>query len=176
LPLQSGSDLILRLMNRNYTARTYQKKLLRLAAISSDIALGTDVIAGFPAEGDKEFMSTYTMIKELPFSYVHTFPYSARIGTVAADLKPQIPGNITSDRVEMLKELNRAKQEAFISAQTDKTLDAIAEGEDASGYTTGTTSNYLKVDVQGSSIKRGSVVFVRTTAVQGDRLRGVMIS
>ena len=176
LPLQSGSDQILRLMNRNYTARTFQKKLLRLAAISSDIALGTDVIAGFPAEGDKEFISTHTMIKELPFSYVHAFPYSARIGTVAADLKPQIPGNITSDRVEMVKELSRAKQEAFASAQADKTLDAIAEGDEVSGYTTGTTSNYLKVDIQGSRIIRGSVVFIRTTAVNGDRLRGVMIS
>jgi len=176
LPLQSGSDLILKLMNRNYTAQTYQKKLLRLAATSSDIALGTDVIVGFPAEQLKEFMGTYKLITELPFSYIHTFPYSARRGTLAANLKPQIAGNIIADRSEAVKELSRARKTAFASAQTDKTLDVIAEAEDPSGYTTGTTSNYLKVDIKGNRIKRGSAVFVRSIAINGDRLQGVMIS
>jgi threonylcarbamoyladenosine tRNA methylthiotransferase MtaB len=176
LPLQSGSDLILKLMNRNYTVKTYKKKLLRLSSLSSDIALGTDVIVGFPAEGHKEFMLTYELIKELPFSYVHTFPFSARSGTLAANLKPQIAGNVISDRAEAVKELSRAKKIAFASAQANKILDAIAEEEAVHGYTTGTTSNYLKIDMRGNRLNRGSVVFVRSVAVNGDRLQGVMIS
>lgn len=176
LPLQSGSDHILKLMNRTYTAKIYQKMLLRLACISSDIALGTDVIVGFPAEGHEEFMFTYEFIKELPFSYFHTFPYSARIGTLAAKLKPQVAGNIISDRAEAVKELGRAKKKAFTSAQANRILDVIAEGEDAQGYSTGTTSNYLKIEMSCNRLSRGSMVFVRSIAVDSDRLRGVLIS
>lgn len=176
LPLQSGSNLILRLMNRNYTAQIYVRKLLRLSNIYTDIALGTDVIVGFPAEDQKEFMLTLEMIKELPFSYVHTFPYSSRSGTVAANLKPHVSGNIISDRAEAVKELSRAKKNAFASAQVNKILTAITEGQDTQGCMTGTTSNYLKIDMVGSRLRRGSVVVVRSVAVSSDRLIGVMIS
>jgi threonylcarbamoyladenosine tRNA methylthiotransferase MtaB len=176
LPLQSGSDQILKLMNRNYTAQSYQKKLLRLSKISSDMAFGTDVIVGFPAEGHKEFLSTRILINELPFSYVHTFPFSARRGTLAATIEPLIAYNIISDRAESLKELSRAKKKAFASAQANKILAVIAEGEDTYGHTSGTTSNYLKIDMGSIRLSRGSVVFVRSIAVNDDRLRGVMIS
>ena len=176
LPLQSGSNLILKLMNRNYTAQIYQRKLLRLSNICSDIALGTDVIVGFPSEDHKDFMFTYEMIRELPFSYVHTFPYSPRSGTVAANLKPHISGNIISDRAESVKELSRAKKRAFASAQVNRILSVITEGQDAQGCSTGTTSNYLKIDMMGCRLKRGSMVFVRSVAVISDRLQGVMIS
>lgn len=176
VPLQSGSDLILKLMNRNYTAQTYKKKLLRLANISSDIALGTDLIVGFPSEGQKEFILSYEFIEELPFSYIHTFPYSARSGTFAANLKPRIADHIISERADAIKELSRAKKTAFASAQTNRILDTIAEEEDDQGYTTGTTSNYLKIDMKGNRLKRGSVVFVRSVAINRDRLRGLLIS
>ncbi len=176
LPLQSGSDMILKLMNRNYTAKTYRKKLLRFAGISSGISLGTDVIVGFPAEGHKEFILTYELIKELPFSYIHTFPYSERSGTLAANLKPRIAGNIISDRAEAMKALSSAKKIAFASAQVNRIHDAIAEEEDAQGHMAATSSNYLKIDMKGNRLKRGSVIFVRPVAVNSDRLRGVMIS
>ncbi|MBI5632053.1 MAG: tRNA (N(6)-L-threonylcarbamoyladenosine(37)-C(2))-methylthiotransferase MtaB [Nitrospirae bacterium] len=176
LPLQSGSDLILKLMNRNYTGKTFRKKLLHLSGISSDIAFGTDVIVGFPAEEHREFMLTHEMIKELPFAYVHTFPYSPRSGTLAANLKPQIAGNIISDRAEAVKGLSSAKKSAFTSAQANKILDVIAEEENGDGDTTATTSNYLKIAIKSGRLCRGSVVFVRSVADNSDRLRGVMIS
>ncbi|MBI5848400.1 MAG: tRNA (N(6)-L-threonylcarbamoyladenosine(37)-C(2))-methylthiotransferase MtaB [Nitrospirae bacterium] len=176
LPLQSGSDLTLKRMNRNYSVETYRKKLLRLSDISSEIALGTDIIVGFPAEEHKEFMMTYELIKELPFSYVHTFPYSPRNGTSASKLKPQISGNIIADRADAVKELGRAKKQTFMSTQTDKILDAIAEEADERGYTTCTTSNYLKVVMKNIRLSRGSVVFVRSVAGDSDILTGVMIS
>ncbi len=176
LPLQSGSDLVLGLMKRNYTVRTYRRKLERLACISSDIALGTDVIVGFPGEEHPEYLRTYEMVKELPFSYVHTFPYSARVGTLAANLKQQIAGNIICDRADALKVLNSAKKMAFASTQLDKILDAVAEEEDAQGHCVCTTSNYLKVEMNGRRLQRGSVVFVRSIEVCNDHLRGVMIS
>jgi len=176
LPLQSGSDLILASMKRNYTAKTYQRKLLRLAGISPEIALGTDVIVGFPAERHKDYLLTYEQIKELPISYIHTFPYSSRSGTLASKLKPQIAGNIISERADALKELSRAKWNTFASAQTYKILDAIVEDVDSQGHMAATTSNYLKVDMTGSRLNRGTVVFVRSMAVNGYRLSGVMIS
>jgi len=176
LPLQSGNDRILKLMNRNYTVSAYQKKLLHLSNISSDIALGTDVIVGFPSEGQKEFMSTYEIVRDLPFSYVHTFPYSARKGTLASNLKAQVAGNIILDRAQVMKELAATKKTAFASAQVNKILEAIAEEKDVRGYTTATTSNYLKLAMKGSRLNRGSAVFVRSIAVSGDRLIGVMIT
>lgn len=176
LPLQSGSDLILKLMNRNYSALTYRKKLLRLSLISSDIALGTDVIVGFPAEEDREFMLTYKLINELPFSYIHTFPFSSRSGTAAANLKPQIRGNIISERAEAVKELSRAKQMAFASMQSDTILDIIAEEEDDQGNSIGTTSNYLKIGMKNNRLIRGSVVFIRSVANNSEQLSGVMIT
>lgn len=176
LPLQSGSDMILRLMNRNYTVNAYHNKLQRLAGLSSGLALGTDVIVGFPAEGDKEFRLTYELVNELPFSYVHTFPYSARSGTAAADLKPRISDRIISQRADALNGLSRAKKAAFTSVHCNKILDSIAEEEGVDGYTVGTTSNYLKIDIKASRLNKGSVVFVRSMAGNGDRLQGVMIS
>lgn len=177
LPLQSGSDLILKLMNRNYSALAYKKKLLRLSRISADLALGTDVIVGFPAEEQKEFMVTYKLVsEELPFSYIHLFPYSRRSGTLAADLKPQISGNIISERIAVMKELGRAKRRAFVSTQVDKILDVIAEEEDGKGVSIGTTSNYLKVVMKADRLRRGSVIFVRSEAEDDDQLRGVMIT
>ncbi len=176
LPLQSGNDRILKIMNRNYTVSAYQKKLLRLSNISSDIALGTDVIVGFPTEEHKEFLSTYEFINEHSFAYVHAFPYSVRNGTLAANLKPRITGNIISDRAKALKDLSRAKRAAFASTQANKILDAIAEEENDPGYVTATTSNYLKIEMKGSKLKRGSTVFVRSLPVSGDRLLGVMIT
>lgn len=176
LPIQSGNDQILRLMNRNYTVSAFQKKLLRLSDISADMALGTDVIVGFPGEGHREFMVTYELLRELPFSYIHAFPYSARKGTLAAKLKPHVAGDIIADRAKAMKELAAAKKTAFASAQTDKILDAIAEEHDARGHTTATTSNYLKIAMKGSRLRRGSAVFVRSIAVIDDRLIGVMIS
>lgn len=176
LPLQSGSDSILARMNRNYTVQTYNKKISRLSAISPDIAFGTDIIVGFPGETHEDFVLTRNMLHELPFSYIHTFPYSPRNGTVAADLKPQIPDKLISERAESIKELSRAKRKAFASSQTNKTLAAIAEAEDARGYTNVTTSNYLKVEIMGSKLNRGSIVFIRSIAAHGDCLQGVMIS
>lgn len=176
LPLQSGSDLILKLMNRNYSALSYRKKLLRLSQISSDIAFGTDVIVGFPAEEDREFMLTYELINELPFSYIHTFPFSSRSGTLAADLKPQITGTIISERAKAVKELGRAKIKAFTSLQADKILDVIAEEEDDDGYSICTTSNYLKIVMKDNRLSRGSVVFIRSVANNSEQLSGVMIT
>ncbi len=176
LPLQSGNDRILKLMNRNYTVSAYQKKLLRLSNISSDIALGTDVIVGFPTEEHEEFLATYKFIKEHSFAYVHTFPFSARKGTMASNLKLPIAGNIIADRAKALKDLSRAKRTAFASAQANKILDAIAEEESDQGYVTATTSNYLKIEMKESKLKRGSTVFVRSLPVSGNRLKGVMIT
>ncbi len=176
LPLQSGSDRILRLMNRNYTAQGYVKKLLGLSARYSDLSLGTDVIVGFPAEDNAEFIRTRDLIRELPFSYIHTFPYSARSGTAASAFEPKIERQIINERAKAVQEIGRTKQRAFLSAQSDRIHDAVAEADDYDGCTTGTTSNYVKIEIKGTRIKRGSVVFVRSVAAESGRLTGILIT
>jgi threonylcarbamoyladenosine tRNA methylthiotransferase MtaB len=176
LPLQSGSDKILRLMSRNYSAINYKKTVIRIAEKYSDLSIGTDVIAGFPGEGQKEFQETYQMIQELPFSYLHIFPYSVRAGTAASHMKPSIPATVITERTELLRRLSRAKKERHVRGHLQKILDVIIEEKEDNGYMSGTASNYLKVRMRSDNIKPGSMVFVRSTAVEGTSLKGFVVT
>ena len=104
IPLQAGSDHILKLMNRRYDKKYFKNKVDEIRKIRKDISLTTDVIVGFPSETEKEFQETLDFCKEIGFSKIHVFPYSDRNGTVASRMKDKIPGNIKKDRVRRLIE------------------------------------------------------------------------
>jgi threonylcarbamoyladenosine tRNA methylthiotransferase MtaB len=176
LPLQSGSDRILDLMKRNYSAANYKKAIIKIAERFGDLSIGTDVIAGFPGEGQKEFRETYQMIQELPFSYLHIFPYSVRAGTAASRMKPSIPAMVITERTELLKRLSNAKKERHARGHLQKILDVIVEEKEDNGYMSGTASNYLKVRMLSDNINPGSMVFVRSTAVEGTALKGFVVT
>jgi threonylcarbamoyladenosine tRNA methylthiotransferase MtaB len=149
VPLQSGSDRILRVMHRWYRAAHYAERVNRIRQISPNAAIGADVIVGFPGETDEDFQATYELIERLPFTYLHVFSFSARPGTEGANLTTPVPAAIIRERARTLRALARKKSYEFRAAQTGRVLRALTlvGGEDT--WTPALTSNYLKVRIPG---------------------------
>ncbi|MFA5354863.1 MAG: tRNA (N(6)-L-threonylcarbamoyladenosine(37)-C(2))-methylthiotransferase MtaB [Thermodesulfovibrionales bacterium] len=144
VPLQSGDDNILKSMNRLYSSQDFLRSVDEIFSRVPDIGLGTDVIVGFPGEGEVEFGNTRRILEFLPFSYLHIFPYSPRPKTRAALFPKQVPGNIKKERATELRALGEEKRRRFIRRHEGKILDFIVEGGADSGWS-GTTGNYIKV-------------------------------
>lgn len=176
VPLQSGDDGILKAMKRGYDSGHFYNKIMQVMEVLGDIALGTDVIAGFPGEGEKEFENTLNLLNSLPFTYIHSFPYSPRPGTWAANLKETVPAGEKKKRVTLLKGLSERKRDAYMHAQIGKSLDALAEQQRPDGTYLGTSSNYLKVRFAAGHCPRRSVVSVRVVGVQEGCLLGERIN
>lgn len=170
VPLQSGDDGILTAMKRGYRAGHFVEKLNKISEYLGDIALGTDVIVGFPGEGGQAFENTLNVLNSLPFTYIHAFPYSARPGTAAAGLSDSVPSNEKKRRVSVLRRLSERKKAAYMTAQIGRTLDTLIEETYPDGSCLGTSSNYLKVRATGIDCPRGSIVSVRALGLQDGRL------
>jgi threonylcarbamoyladenosine tRNA methylthiotransferase MtaB len=153
VPMQSGSDAVLRRMHRKYRPWHYREKIERIHAAMPDAAIGADVMVGFPGETEAEFEATRQMIADLPFTYLHVFTYSPRPGTPAAQMKNQIPVSIARERNRILRELASEKKLAFMRGFIGKTVEAITLnvcGNDADGeFTECLTDNYLKLRLRG---------------------------
>jgi len=149
VPLQSGSDRILRAMHRWYRAAHYAERVKRIRQISPNAAIGADVIVGFPGETDEDFQATYELIERLPFTYLHVFSFSARPGTAGANLAAPLPGAIIRERARTLRTLARKKSSEFRAAQAGRVFRALTlvGGEDT--WTPALTANYLKVRIPG---------------------------
>jgi threonylcarbamoyladenosine tRNA methylthiotransferase MtaB len=153
VPMQSGSDAVLRRMHRKYRPWHYREKIERIHAAMPDAAIGADVMVGFPGETDAEFEATRRMIEDLPFTYLHVFTYSPRPGTPAAEMHDQVPVQIARERNRILRELASEKKLAFMRGFIGKTLAAITlnvVGTDSDGeFTEALTDNYLKLRLDG---------------------------
>jgi len=147
IPLQSGSDRILGKMGRPYTSAFYRNLIYDITDTLPEVAIGADVITGFPCESETDFEKTATLIESLPLAYLHVFPFSDRKGTQAAKMSHQIPAHITKERASHLRALGRRKKHAFSTAQIGKTVAVLVEGPDlrAASHVQGFTPNYLKV-------------------------------
>jgi threonylcarbamoyladenosine tRNA methylthiotransferase MtaB len=128
VPLQSGSDAVLRRMHRKYRPWHYREKIQKIRAAMPTAAIGADVMAGFPGETDAEFESTRRLIEDLPFTYLHVFTYSARPGTPAAALANQVPVHVARERNKVLRDLAAAKKLAFMQSLIGESLEAITLG------------------------------------------------
>jgi len=153
VPLQSGSDAVLRRMRRKYRPWHYREKIEKIRAAMPTAAIGADVMVGFPGETDAEFECTRRLIEDLPFTYLHVFTYSARPGTPAAAMPNQIPVHEARWRNRILRELAAEKKLAFMRSFIGTELDAITLnviGSDAGGdFTEALTDNYLKLRLRG---------------------------
>lgn len=158
VPMQSGSDAVLRRMHRKYRPWHYREKVTKLREAMPTAAIGADVMVGFPGETDSEFESTRRMIEELPFTYLHVFTYSARPGTPAATMPKQVPVPVARERNRILRELAARKRLAFmrsligneieaITLKNTRSADLSARGEQET--TEALTDNYLKMYVKG---------------------------
>ncbi|MGA7169151.1 MAG: tRNA (N(6)-L-threonylcarbamoyladenosine(37)-C(2))-methylthiotransferase MtaB [Candidatus Sulfotelmatobacter sp.] len=157
VPLQSGSDQVLRRMHRKYRPWHYRGKIEKIRAAMPTAAIGADVMVGFPGETDAEFECTRRLIEELPFTYLHVFTYSARPGTAAAKMANQVPIHVARERNQILRDLAASKKMAFMRSFIGKPLDAItlnavhngAEGE----LTEALTDNYQKLYLRGRHLQ-----------------------
>ena len=144
LPLQTGNDKILKLMNRKYDTAFFKDKINKIRMVRPEISITTDVIVGFPYETDEDFNETVDFIKEINFSELHVFPYSQRSGTVAAKM-PQVDGNIKKERVKALLNLSKELSQCYYSKFIGKVESVLVETVHDEKYMVGHTSNYLKV-------------------------------
>jgi threonylcarbamoyladenosine tRNA methylthiotransferase MtaB len=176
VPLQSGSDRILRAMRRPYTTATYRRVVERLASAIPRLGLGADVIVGFPGETEADFAATLDLVGALPFSYLHVFPYSARQGTSAATLPGRLDARTVADRARQLREVGAARRRAFQAAMVGRTEDVLVletrQGE--GGELTGLTGNYIEVAFAGPDHLRRRVARVRVVGTDETAARGVL--
>jgi threonylcarbamoyladenosine tRNA methylthiotransferase MtaB len=150
VPLQSGSDRILRAMHRWYRAAHYAERIQLVRNALPHAAIGADVIAGFPGETNEDFAATFDFIARLPFTYLHVFSFSARPGTKAADLGAPVSLAVTRDRARALRALGQQKSAAFRELQAGRNVRALTLARGGDTWTEALTGNYLKVLVEGS--------------------------
>jgi threonylcarbamoyladenosine tRNA methylthiotransferase MtaB len=152
IPLQSGDDSILASMKRNYTSRFYEDLIDRIAKQVPGIALGADIIVGYPGEGEKEFQNTMRLVERSPLTHLHVFSYSPRPGTPAAEMKDQVPEQIKKERSVSLRILGMKKNLFFRNAHQGSELDVIVEDklDRDTGLLTGLTDNYIRVIIYGA--------------------------
>mgnify|MGYP004670039833 FL=1 len=144
IPLQAGSDEILKRMNRKYDLKYYEDKINKIRQIRPDISISTDLIVGFPYETDDLFQSTLEFSRKMNFSKIHVFPYSKRVGTPAATMPNQVDENVKKDRVKKLMDLSNKLEEEYYNKFIGKELDILVEECD-NNVSIGHTSNYLMV-------------------------------
>ena len=153
VPLQSGSDTVLRRMHRKYRPWHYRDKIERIRAAIPSGAIGADVMVGFPGESDREFADTYRMIERLPLTYLHVFTFSARPGTLAASLPQPVPAQVARERNRILRQLGTEKKLAFMRSFVGSKLRAITlsspSPECPDNTTQALSDNYLSVRVRG---------------------------
>jgi threonylcarbamoyladenosine tRNA methylthiotransferase MtaB len=162
VPLQTGSDKLLKAMGRPYKAAEYAAKLERAAELLPGLCLGADVLVGLPGEDEQAFAETKGLLERLPIAYLHVFPYSPRPGTRAATMPNRPKGPEVKQRAEILRELGRAKRLAFVRSQVGRELSAVVEG---SGLAR--TDNYCLVEL-GPGFKPGQKVRLKAQGVNAE--------
>ena len=145
IPLQSGSDELLKKMKRRYLRKTYTNRVSQIKKVMPNACIGVDVIVGFPGETDALFLETYNYLNEMDISYLHVFTYSERPNTAAVDLDGIVPKKVRAKRSKMLRGLSAKKRRSFYESQLDNTLTVLFENENKEGYINGFTENYVKV-------------------------------
>ena len=145
IPLQSGSDSLLKLMKRRYMTNLYQERVSKIREVMPNCCIGVDVIIGFPGETEEHFLETYHFLNDLDISYLHVFTYSERDNTPAATMDGVVPIKVRNKRSKMLRGLSVKKRRSFYESQLGNELTVLFESENKAGYINGFTENYVKV-------------------------------
>jgi threonylcarbamoyladenosine tRNA methylthiotransferase MtaB len=178
ISLQSGDDLVLKKMNRHYTSKEFEGLVRSIHLKIPLAAIGLDIMAGFPGEGDAACRNTYSLIRDLPVSYLHVFPFSPRKGTSAAGFPGQIGQNLIRKRAKMLRELGREKREAFLRSCLGEEVPVLAEGwhPRKEGTIKGFSDNYLSVVFRSSYLVKNRILKVRLEQVANGIVLGTPLS
>ena len=176
LPLQSGSDEILKAMHRPYMTKNFSDLTSRLVKEIPEISIGTDLIVGFPGETEKHFEETLNFLNSQPFSKIHVFPYSLREGTLAAEMKNQIDSQTKKIRAAKVLEIANTKEKIFAEKIIGQTVEIIAETEE-NGLIDGLTKNYIRGYVPADEkIKLGEFIRVKAEKIFKNGIRGEFLS
>jgi threonylcarbamoyladenosine tRNA methylthiotransferase MtaB len=170
LPLQHGSDGVLRAMGRPYSAGHVRSLMRRIREVSPGTAVGADVIVGFPGEDDQAFAESHAIIEDLGFTYLHVFPFSTRPGTAAANLPGRPDDEVISRRAAALRALSRKSREAFAASRIGAEEEVLIT-QSCDGRVRGLSSSYIVVDAPGRAVQ-GDIVRVRMIDLEGQTLQG----
>ena len=170
MPLQSGSNKLLRIMKRRYQRELYKERVLEIKKYMPNACIGVDVIVGFPGETEELFIETYNFLNELDISYLHVFTYSERENTPAAKMQGVVPQNVRKKRSKMLRGLSVKKRRLFYESQLKTSHSVLFEGENKKGYINGFTENYVKVKAPWNPILVNTKQEVTLTKIDDDGL------
>jgi threonylcarbamoyladenosine tRNA methylthiotransferase MtaB len=174
VPLQSGDDTILQAMNRRYTVEEYCRGVEQALDRVPDLCLGTDIMVGFPGEGERAFARTCEVFQQVPFAYAHVFCYSPRPGTAAVRLPHAVSGAVMKERSRELHRLSQLKRRHFNRQFLGKQVSVLFESEEGDGMWTGLTDHYLRVSVRSSESLANRMLPVVVTGVMADRVLGLL--
>lgn len=170
IPLQSGSNTVLKLMRRRYMKELYFERVSKIKNTMPDACVGVDVIVGFPGETEDYFLETYHFLNDLDVSYLHVFTYSERDNTLAANMENVVPKNVRAKRSKMLRGLSAKKRRAFYESQIGTTRTVLFEGDNKLGYIQGFTENYVKVKTPWNPELVNTLHEVKLTDIDEDGL------
>lgn len=170
IPMQSGSDLLLKAMRRKYDKSLYESRIAKIKEIMPNCCIGVDVIVGFPGETDEIFEETYQFLTELEVSYLHVFTYSERANTTAIKMKEVVPMAVRKERSKRLRILSEKKKRAFYSSNEQHTEEVLFEADEEHGIMNGFTSNYVKVKAPYNPLIVNHIAPVKMTQVDRDGL------
>lgn len=168
IPLQSGSDDLLKKMKRRYLTKLYSDRVSKIREVMPNAAIGVDVIVGFPGETEEKFLETYNFLNELPISYLHVFTYSERENTQAAEMDGIVAIPERKKRNKMLRILSEKKKMAFYQTQLGKTLPVLWEHENKNGMMFGFTENYVRVQKSFDQNSINQIEFLKLNKIESD--------
>jgi threonylcarbamoyladenosine tRNA methylthiotransferase MtaB len=176
IPLQSGADVILKKMNRRYSADQFKEKVHLCRDMLPAAAIGTDILVGFPSETEESFLQTSELVSNLPLTYLHVFPYSRRPGTPAAKMTHQVPAKTKEERVAVLRKLDHKKRTAFYASRIGSVHPVLVETEkSADGLSKGFTDNYIPVHFKAGPDDVNRIVPVILESLQERYVIGTLV-
>jgi len=175
IPLQHGSDRILKLMNRKYKSSDYKSLIEKIKNQIPDICIGADVIVGFPGERDDDFFEMLKMLEDLALSYLHVFRYSKRPGTKASQFKENVKNSVKKERSKILRDLSLKKQKKFFDSFVNEKLEVLFEKKDKHGFYIGHSDNYIEVAVKNNKNLINQIIYVKVCKVLEDKVEGELL-
>lgn len=178
IPLQSGSDRVLKLMNRPYTSDLYLKTVEKIYEIFPHATIGADVIVGFPSETEEDFKQTYNLIERSPLNWLHVFPYSEREKTIAQKITPKVPDKVIKKRVKILINLFKEKRKKFLQKEIGSVRKAIVEGKSKDlSKIKALSENYIPILIENNNptLKIGKIFKVKFEKLIEDQVIGKVL-
>lgn len=175
IPLQSGSDTMLKSMRRKYLSHLFAEKVNKIKSIRPDACIGVDVIVGFPGETEEEFLKTYRFLTELDISYLHVFTYSERAKTTAVKMNDVVPMEIRKERSKRLRILSEKKKRVFYEKNIEKEATALIEADNNGGFMHGFTANYVKIKLPFDEKLINKMIPVKLTQIDREGIMEVEV-